>query len=786
MLDGWFAFDWNESTCECNIANRPIFTYKDITCGRGFDDIEPTCVYANDSRLTMLFVSRSHIIKFGNSYQDSDILAFEEFSEYNTDNIYRGASGSTGGFHIYAGEEGNYDFYVLYRESNNRKTIPILLQDNIYIGEPDAIDFDVFREPIESEDDSPVTFRNPIIKIWYNNTNDWYTHLYDGELTETQIWYIKKNMYYVLRDILNPNAQEDDFNEAYPSKRDLIMNLYYPSTVGNVNGFTDGSNTPNTVMHVSDNGETLGDNEGAGKVITRYILYTTGRTENNQVLRTPPLRYGNGQFIFPIFYKPYYYKAVIFEGYNALTQHIDNPASYGHVYGRIFNGVVYDDSERGGQVFGPTVVNDRLRIDDSLDIKQMTSVGYNDFTTNRTGINATTIEYNAINQGNFEVFADTTNKLLITEGSPKYFESEYTPVEYSIETNVIGTPANWVLDFEMNLTSATQYVKFILSFENNEYTQIRWYWDDFKPLTGLYGYANQMEAVTTYDFNEMYMYYDSFGDVAGAQLSDEMAYADIFLLPPRRDGVAEEIKSGTILVDSIKPDNIIFSAAEQQKGYLISRNFVRDNINIDYSYDPNSMEVEFFMGVLGEAGSGRKPMKKNGRLRNKAWEITRDNFDKRFAVRKLYIKIPYSDRSNANVELRDNFGLNIEQVVISYGSGNTGWTYDLVNDMGYAFEYEGRHLVVELTEGHPDNSDAYVPDTEYTDEFIDKIMEIFRDENCPKNSNFGDEQCKVKLVSTGFGSAENDHNNVFNTATFIYNANMVAMNHKAEDDDDND
>ena len=106
--------------------------------------------------------------------------------------------------------------------------------------------------------------------------------------------------------------------------------------------------------------------------------------------------------------------------------------------------------------------------------------------------------------------------------------------------------------------------------------------------------------------------------------------------------------------------------------------------------------------------------------------------------------------------------------------------------MGYAFEYEGRHLVVELTEGHPDNSDAYVPDTEYTDEFIDKIMEIFRDENCPKNSNFGDEQCKVKLVSTGFGSAENDHNNVFNTATFIYNANMVAMNHKAEDDDDND
>ena len=71
-----------------------------------------------------------------------------------------------------------------------------------------------------------------------------------------------------------------------------------------------------------------------GSIIEWHKIYASGSLEDNTTIVAPISGYGD--FRFPIIYKPYYYKAVIWEGYTVLsTGGTGNTLSYAQAYGVI-------------------------------------------------------------------------------------------------------------------------------------------------------------------------------------------------------------------------------------------------------------------------------------------------------------------------------------------------------------------------------------------------------------------------------------------------------------------
>ena len=775
-LGGWFAFSWeNENCLECSGHPRTIVSYEQRQSGTCSGDTETNCLGDGDissGKLTLLFAGRSNLIKVG-SWSDSQILGFDIFEKYST--VLTGTRVNSGGYHIYASEEGTYDLYMLVNDGGQSTPYPILIKDNIYVGEPDAIDFDIFREINESEDDAPVTFRNPFIKIWYrfpDFPDPWFMHLYyNNELSDEQRWYIRKACFYALGSIIDDSVEEE-INEAFITEgKELYINTYYPTSIGNVSVIPSDKITvtnPDKIIH--------------GDIITAYTFNVTGRTYEGDIIYAPSI--APRQFKYFLFYKPYYYQAIIWEGYNVLTGTTfdDIPARYGNINGTIFNGVVYDND--GNMTFGPTFFNDRIEI---LNVIVDTGLK-NDFHVQRI----TPFFY--VDE-NYEEFTSASNSVQIMEGSPQRYESSYQPVEYRIETAAVGNQNSYEVNFFMDITNtANPIVKFVVNFDNIGYETLRWYWHYNKPVN----FANQTEAISSASEQLMISYRNGGNGLTGTTMppSDAESYSfeiDLQQTSCALSGeTARTIPSGTLLLESEKRDNFRYNqiGTQDKLGFLQSRNFLRDNINMNYSYNSDNLKMEIFIGLPGYTTSDSllySTMTKAGRKRTKAWERTYNHWDKAYAIRKIYVYIPFGVRGGTDpqecVELRKNFGLNIEQIIIS----NPSWSkdYDLINDLGYSFNYVSPYLVTELTEAHPDNNDMYEPGSQREDEFTDKIMAMFDEVNTAtidRPFDFGN--CKIKLVTSPFGNRDEGYCDVLDSATIEFNATIWAIDHKAADDED--
>lgn len=771
-LGGWFNFTWDGNNCPaCSGSTMPIiyFESKGESCE---SDPVPHCVLNSDigNKLTLVFAGHSNLIKIGN-WSDDLIEGYDVFTDYGVPLIGTRV-GAGDHYHIYACEEGNYDLYILYQEGGNSTPYPILVQDNIYIGEPDAIDFDVFREIVESEDDSPVTFRNPLIKIWYRNPSTWYNDLYtNNELKDDQRWYIRKTSFYVLGKILNTSIEQDDINEYFLSEgRDLFINQYFPTNVGNV------TVSPSDKIKMT-NPSTIRE----GSIITGYTFTITGRTSEGNIITAPPSRYNGGMFTFYIFYKPYYYQTIIWEGYDAL---VTGPASFGHINGTIFNGVVYDSGST--LVFGPTIFNDRTNIPVTIDPTQPKS----DFTYRRL----TPFSYNA-EPG--VTFTEASNSLQITEGAPSKYYSIYPPVEYRLEASAVGNANAYSFDLEMCITGGTE-VKFVVTYDNVDYDKLYWYWSSKMKLTDV----NQEHAI--YDSSEdlRLLYRGGGGGITPGLTGSTVPVneTETFEIDLQQTtcrisgGRASDIVSGTLLLESEKKDNFRNNLAgtQDQLGFLLSRNFLRNDITLNYSYNDFWRTIIFYMAVPGIESGDYQTLNRRGRIVKKAWKHTKENISNGgpgFAIRKVFVKIPYADVTEANTNFRKDVGKNIEQIIVEYKHNtdeSKSWKIDIITDMGYSFTYISPYLVVELTDAHPDNGDAYEEGTDFKDDFTDKIMELFKENDYPEDGDFGEKNGKifVTLVSTAIGDTENGHNNILNSVSFTYQTKLHGQRHSATDDDD--
>lgn len=765
-LGGWFLFDWSNTAC----TSGALFTYHDMILQGNECVLSPEhTVMVGEA--TLLFVGRGHIITFGSQW-DVPINTYEEFVNYTSDDIIAGASSTAYGYHVFAGEEGIYDLYVLYK-TGNKKTQPILLQDNIYIGEPDAIDFDVFRDIIESEEDSPVTFRNPVVKIWYDNQNYWYRDLYPAdiskdELTATHKWYIKKMLYYVVEGYKDTDKATEDFNENFTSERKVYVNLYYPTTVGNVLCKIDG--VPGNSFDKTHGYATVNS-----QIITYHSIEITGRTVNpdqsgSPILYTPMIERG-GVFRFPIFYKPYYYNAVVWEGYTSALQNAKS--SYGHVNGIIYNGIVYDTGI-GEQSFGPTWVNERFRIDSSVNVTFMR----NDFENDRVS----PIRYTG---DSVTTFSDSSNILLITEGSPKNYEGVYTPVEYSIESNVIGVSTSWQFDFTMEIVNGRTNVWFDVTFENNDYEQVNWYWSSNKDLNNVRDDDVIFTAITKDDVinSRQFQMYDSLPEITSE------TYVVHILLPssmsPDRTGKAPEIKNGMMMFENVTHDNRLYSEGPGQfnLGFLSSRNCIRNGINIDYTFERKRLELSSFTTVSGFYKKKKNAKIKKGKAKRHS---ERGKVFKHggFGTIKLYLPIPiYKANSNASLKFRKNIGQNVDSVIVYI---NDSHVYDLINDLGYSYSYKGGVLVFDVSEPDSENASLF-DESGKVEDGLTKFLEGKFDDFGGYPKAYGrSTSCRITIKSSGLSNAEDGYNDTIDNVKLEYDAKITFVNKEVEGSDDED
>ena len=759
-LGGWFLFDWSESECDTG-CTRPLFTYvSNPECGSG----RTNCVEIGDSGLCMVFVGRSHIIQLGE--WDGNIGDFEEFSGFE---VFKGTMVSKGDrCAVYGGEEGRYDFYVLYRNGQDSTQSPILIQDGIYIGEPDAIDFDVFREVIESEEDSPVTYRNPIIKLWYRYPNEWFLHMYDevNELNSNQKWYVRKMIYYVLNGLaLDNNNNEIELNENFISERTIYINAYYPPTVGGVNCYVDDAIGSTFEKTTPSSGPELEE----GQVIKEVKVRLSGTSLNDGEIFVPVRGRSNGDnFIFPILFKPYYYKAVIWEGYSVLKSLSSKDIiggglniTLGHVHGWIYNGIVYDGNE--GQIFGPTILNDRIMIEASPIYMD------NDFTFNRK----TEIKYSSSG----DTFTEPTNKLLISEGSPRNYESLYTPVEYSIETSTIGSSNMWEVGLTIDLTQPLPKASITVTFEDNGYQRINWAWANRKNIKKN---ENQLweKLIEEPDFEEMALkvQFDKTGH------TDTNVFSFEIDLPapgsPRNLTERNMVSGGTLLVESLKHDDFQFSNIPSQShlGYLASRCFVRNDIVLDYAYDSFTMEnsASAFVTVSDAC------LEKNKINSNRA---NKELKDESIGLVKFYIDLPFAPNKKSkpretNKKFRIDFARNIETVIIKIENAE----YNLTDDFGYIFTPIGGRIMASVCEPSSENGIVYDRNSKVENDFTDALGERFGKNF--KRGYLNVINATITLIATNLGDNGDNGNDTITSAKLIYNTQIKFINKEAPEEEE--
>lgn len=669
-LGGWVSFDWSKSQCEDPSA---FFTY---------GDEDPVNVITSaDTGLCLVFAGRSHLIKVGTAWSDSKILSYPVFSGYST--IIEGVTKTgAGDNHIYAGESTVYKMYLLYKTGGKETPEPILIDENVEIGEPDTIDFDIFREVLESEEDSPVTYRNPIIKLWFAHPDDWFGYLYSsGELTYDQIWYIKKNIFYIFSGYASDYDSDEEMNEYFPTKRDLFINTYYNSTIGDVevrvlkNG---GSEISTSVLQTVQPGDI-------------YNIRISGRTEDGTIINVPK----QGAFRFPIKYKPYYYRAVVWEGYSVFSEKelLVKDYFFAHTYGDIFNGITYDRAD-GRTVFGNTLLNEKYDLTDNVNVN-VVYLGDTEIMGNNERV--TNFAYD----NNETFFDDADMTLTIIEGAPDVYDSTYPPVEYTIIAQPIGNSSNWEVHMSVayNLDPRTR-----------------------EPIEAKVKVLN-----TSYDFEELYYYTPSslnprfyndyeFGEFAAdgrKQATNNYPTEDGdvwgFEYDYNRD-------TKMILCESVAYDHIEFRDGVTNLGYLKSRNLIRNNMTFNFILNKTSVAYSSQFYVAGVIW----PFSSSGE----------------FILMKLVFYLDLEDK-----KLMSDIANTTEDIIVTTTDGKT---FKLLTEMGYYAEYAtNKGLSIVINEYEEGEEEGYIP-------VIDDFTRIFTSGGSMVNR--GSFQ-SFEIISSGIGDS---------------------------------
>ena len=632
-LGGWFSFNWDDSVC---VGQQTLFRYHNGELIRTVS-IDNACI---------VFTGKSHIIKVGN--WDRPLNQYSEFSGYNSE--FSGTKDTSPYYHIYAGEEANYKMYILYKEGGKETPYPILLDAEIYIGEPPEIDFDIFREVVENEEDSPVTFRNPIIKTWYDNRDNWYKHLYDcGELSYDQIWYVKKTMFFIFESAIPGSDTYDEMDENYPSKRNLYLNTYYSPEVGSV------------VPTINGNVGSVMENVMPGNV---YEIKITGSTSDGQTVQAPSV--AGDKFRIPIIYKPYYYNAVIWEGYSVFentTVGEFKGYAMGHAVGTIYNGVTYDYLDNGTTktVFGRTVLNEARDLTNVVN-QNVTTMADSEMTSTRT----TSFEYDALESGGtYTRFEGAESSLLITEGSPDIIESTYVPAEYRITTTSVGSPSNWNVILEIVYSGSSQFVQKMRISTYNEYETLNGY-----VFSGFVPEMYRNVEITSSTPIPAYQSTDEYGDSITEFLVN-YTYG----------------QTNVIICEGLKHDELIYDSntSQMKLGYLKSRNIIRHGFTQNYI---KRSAMEFIIQHTS---------------------LT-DGTD---VIEKMKINVGIDANLQAN-----KFWQNIEDIIVSRG----GITMKLLSEFGYGIEYTdddgAEKIVVSVTDVYVDEEGRktapFIPDDAFT------------------------------------------------------------------------
>lgn len=296
---------------------------------------------------------------------------------------------------------GIYDVYAVY-VSGSDFSEPILIGNDVEIGEPSSLDFSIFRTAVGSPEEAYNSWRTSFIKFrdylggrWYNDIDN------IPGITNEQKWYLKKDVYY-LRD----NGHEDDEHLGESSNRNLVLTKFFPANIEITSDYISPLNTENLLNHET----------------TIEITYSVEDPETGAVTtgkKAGPLKYMTR-------YMPFYVNALVYEGYN------DN-AITGTTYtlpkltGEINGGIKYENK------YGDIV------LDDSIYLNSISYVG-------TTGDS---------------LYNNSATSLRVQEGHPEDTHINYTPEEINLETPTIGPPENWTVSYDVFVTGPTTYMMYI-------------------------------------------------------------------------------------------------------------------------------------------------------------------------------------------------------------------------------------------------------------------------------------------------------------------------------------
>jgi hypothetical protein len=563
-----------------------------------------------------------------------------------------------------------------------------------------------------------------------------------------------------VKGVKNNELPPEEINENFISERTdsnknpININLFFPDTIFNVDCFVNG--TKKQTLNKSSYSAVKLNSKLGPSVGSQYMIKITGATEDNRTVYAPLQQSGGGYFNLNFFYKPFYYEAVVWEGYSYLGT--GSTGSYGHVNGSIYNGVVYDIEEDGErkQIFGPILLNDRYNLNNSVEV----SVINNDFDET---VRVSPINYDA------EVgttLSDGSNSILVTEGSPQDYVESYSPVEYSIETSTIGNASTWVFTLDVVNTGTTRTANLYFEFEDNGYNTVNWYWSKNKPIYGSENINNVIAAIKTTDSTMLkYLYTDGFGSI----LRGHEKKGSVTMPKLTANGMMSgSVTAGTLLAESVTTDNLIYSndPTQHDLGFLSSRTFIRNDININYSYNPEKCSSVAHIAVstlclknndtldiglaLDAARSIRIGPEKYGGL----------------SLITFYVMLPFNDK-----QFRDEIGNNLESVIIDIHNRDysSHLSFDLINDFGYTPEYRNGLLYFNLSNESPRCPGVFDIDTKVWDDFIEILARRYtllcnRWVSWTEGmlNSFKEEECNITFKSANITKGIEGKNDVIN------------------------
>ena len=274
-------------------------------------------------------------------------------------------------------------------------------------------------------EESVNSYRRSYIKFRGNAT--WYNNI-DGlaNLTEEKKWYLKKDVYY-LRDA------NTDYELS--SERTLDVTIFYPSTMP----------LPTSTVYTINTKTALS--------VPYNVQITYG--DNQKCPEDQP-------FIFKTIQKPFFYKAVVWEGFADVTgtTFADIIFRTASISGKVYNGITYN------REFGDFIVNDDFLTERAVATQSDSSSAMRE--TNIPVLANRDIE-------NFSSYPEIS--FAITEGSPSSYDPNYEPETVYLAAPAIGTSEGW--DVVLNAIVSGTNNNLLLVINNEEPLT-------YMPLEGIY------------------------------------------------------------------------------------------------------------------------------------------------------------------------------------------------------------------------------------------------------------------------------------------------------------